>query len=137
MEVTQFTWRLIVLFTPGILTASMVSRFTVHKEWSNFDFIVRSMLFGLSCYFLLYLLSKICLFNGILDSGLGRFFVNVNETPSAKIIAFAGICSIPIAFVYSFVVKRKWVYRFAKFLGITSKTGGIDEWNDFLNFDNI
>lgn len=137
MEISQFTWRLIVLFMPGLLTASMVNRFTVHKEWSNFDLIVRSLLFGVACYLLLYLLDSTPCFHGICDANIWNLFVKSDGLPSSQVFAIACGFSIPVAFGYSFVVRRKWVYKIAKKLGITSKSGEIDVWNFFLNVDEI
>ena len=52
MEISDLTIKLIILLIPGILSALIIEQITVHQKWTQFKFILYSILLGFASYFM-------------------------------------------------------------------------------------
>jgi hypothetical protein len=52
VDLKEFTFKLIILFFPGLLAFVLYDRLTVHKKVEPFYFVVNSLIFGILAYFL-------------------------------------------------------------------------------------
>lgn len=59
MGITEFTFKLILIFIPGIITFIIVDRLTIHREAKPHHWIIYSFLLGFLCYLCLFLVSVV------------------------------------------------------------------------------
>src|ERR1051325_6315457 len=57
MDLREFTFRLVILFFPGLLAFMIFERLTVHKKTEPFFFVINSFVFGIVAYFCTWTLS--------------------------------------------------------------------------------
>jgi len=157
VDVKEFTFRLAVLFFPGLIGFLIYDRLTVRKKVEIFFFVLNSFVFGALAYFWTWVASlKLFPFLNaqlvILNSHwhvLGHSTaVNLRlptkltlwdelQTPNGHIdlneIGWTTVIAVLMSLVFAFVSNRKIHYRFARFLRITKKSGEVDVWGFVMN----
>ena len=141
MNVTEFTFRILIIFFPGIIAYFISNALTIHRKGETYHFlIIRSFVLGVLSYIILYLLNFLY---GIIVSFLGVehefaiqiFTVSLGDKPPVSYteIIWATILAIPMSFVLALAQNKKWLNRVAKSLKVTRKIGDIDLWNFVLD----
>lgn len=144
MQISEFTFRLILLFIPGIIAFIIVDCLTIHKERKLYEILIYSLLFG----FLSYLMYGIVIYFfglikalAVLLSQLNyklefSFLKSLTDNSIAldlKEIFIVTFLSIPVAFVFVYLINYKILYRIAHKLNISKKYGDIDLWSYIMN----
>lgn len=135
MELSEFTFRIILIFVPGLISFLIIDKLTIHKEFKIHQIIISSLILGFLCYFSYYLMLqvvKIVLKINIKFSFL-QVLVDRNSTINLKEIVFVTIISIPIGFLSTFLLNYKVIVRIAHRLKISNKFGDIDVWSYIMN----
>ena len=145
MEISDLAYKLILLLSPGIVTALLFRYLTIHKSFTAFYFFVAASFFGITNYLLVeflaqvfYLIPQKIFFknNSELQPFLKiwqTFFENEIQ-PNKIELLYVFLISIPVGFISVFLHQRKILIRFANnFLKITNRTGDDDVWSFFLN----
>ena len=146
MQISEFTFRLILLFIPGIIASIIVDCLTIHKERKLYEILLNSLLFGFLCYFMygatIYLLSLLkslavllSQFNYELEFNFLRSLTDNSIKLNLEEIFIVTVLSIPVALLFSFLINYKILYRIAHRLKISKKYGDIDLWSYIMNME--
>jgi len=132
---TELTLKLIIILIPGAIATIVFGKLILHKEWTNFKFILFSTLFGIFSY--LTLQGFIELINWVFNKGIADLSIWASLTDAKNIpyreVFYSSLVSIVLAFIISFVENRKWINNFAKTLKISNKYGEENLFSRFLN----
>jgi hypothetical protein len=152
MDLKEFTFRLVVLFFPGLLAFMVFDRFTVHRKSEPFFFVTNSFVFGILAYCLTWVLSLGA--SPLLNAQTQRIHARWSLIPalslptkvmfweelkdSSKSVELGemgwtcgvGVC---LALGASWISNRKIHYRIARRLGISKKSGELDVWAFVMN----
>lgn len=140
MNLSEFAFKLILLFLPGIICSYIVDTFTNHKERTQFQFLVNSYVYGLISYGLYWL------FMHMFGSSIGvsadtvsflKTLQNSDETVSFKEIGYACLVSIILASFVTFMHTHKLHFRLFRWLKITNKFGELDVWGYLMNSEDV
>src|SRR5271168_5221417 len=117
---TDLTFRLVLLFLPGIICALMVEKLVPTRVWPTARLALYALLLGLICY-LLYALMKaglqrrwppsIDLLKSLTDSNQLDFEEIFWATATAPFVGLG----------VSLALNRHWLNRFAKVIGASNK----------------
>ncbi|MCU0370364.1 MAG: hypothetical protein MUC31_03025 [Bacteroidales bacterium] len=132
---TALTIKLIIILIPGAIATIVFGKLILHKEWSNFKFILYSILFGIFSFLALQLLIEVlnCLFELKISSlTIWENLTNENSIPYEEVL-FSSIISILLALLASFLENRKWINVLAKRLSVSKKYGEENLFSRFLN----
>ncbi len=132
---TELTLKLIIILIPGALATIIFGKLIMHKEWTNFKFILFSILFGIFSYLILQVFLELINWvfaKEIADLSLWASLTDAKEIPYREVL-YSSLISIILAFFISFVENRKWINNFAKALKISSKYGEENLFSRFLN----
>lgn len=135
MELSSLTLRVLLLFFPGVLCALLVDALTVHRERTPAQFLTHAFALGMGSYLSLALVRDVV-------AGVARWFrlrppldvtffdALVNDGVKiawGEITLAAGVALI-LAGAISAMTNHNVIFRFARRLGISRKTGEIDVW---------
>jgi hypothetical protein len=138
MELSEFTLRIILLFIPGIISFIVIDKLTFHRESKLHQILISSLILGFVCYSFYYL--PIQILKAFKMTNLECTFFNGLTNKSAQIdfgeIGFVALLSIPIGFLFAWMINYKVLFRTAHFLKITKKFGDIDVWSYIMNSKN-
>ncbi|HXR03498.1 MAG TPA: DUF6338 family protein [Verrucomicrobiae bacterium] len=141
MEISEFAFKLLLLFFPGIVCAYVVDNLTIHKPRKLPFFLLQSFVLGTGCYFLYWSLltlfhwkfprvelPPIVFLRALADSTI-RF--------SFREIAYVSLMSVIVGCIISVLALYKVPNRIARRLGITKKFGELDVWGYALNIPEV
>jgi hypothetical protein len=141
MEITEFVFKLLLLFFPGIICAYLVDQLTTHRPRDPFFFLLQSFVFGLVSYFLYWAGAIIAshFFSTLVKPNIAflRSLTNSKAVFSFREIAYVSIISTILACVVSVVSRFKLLNRIAKWIGLTKKFGELDVWGYLLNMKEV
>ncbi len=145
MEISELTIRIIILLLPGLIGALIIEKLTVHKEISNFRFVVHSIILGCSSYLTLqFILNIFALFRLLFKDNFEpktimfwNSLFNAKTPISISEVAYSCLSGILLAFFISAAVQNKWLNIIAKKLKISNKFGDEDLYYYFLNAKEI
>lgn len=140
MDMSVFTFKLLLLFFPGLISAFLIDQLTVHRPREKFFFLIQSFVLGLSSYFLYWIILKvISKWVDSIDTSMIslRTLTNSNITFSFSEIIYVTICSIIIALTITVLAKYKVINRIARKCQLTNKFGELDVWGYFMNIKEI
>jgi len=145
MGLSEFTFRLALLFIPGIISFIIIDNLTIHKETKIHHWVIYSLLLGFLAYSVLELLGlflrSICLFLNIafysysyqLDTT--SVFVMDIISPSTSIdywhiVLASGIASLMGVKITKMINSRAFFY-YANKKKISNKFSDLDAWGNF------
>ncbi|MDO9340449.1 MAG: hypothetical protein Q7T72_07985 [Bacteroidales bacterium] len=137
MEISELTFKIVLLFIPGAITSLIVDQLTIHKEWNAFRFIVNSIVLGVVTYLfvqLIYLIPCINPNHKTLD-----FWQPTNNTkiiPYLEIL-YASIVGVILGFIFTLGIQKKWIFKLARLLKVSSKYGDECLYYYFLNAKDL
>lgn len=138
MQITDFTFRIILIFIPGVISFIIIDKLTMHKEIKLYQMLIYSLILGFTCYILYFLILQIINIFRKVDF-IFLFWdalISNKVTLNPKEISFVTLLSIPLGFFISFGINYKIVYKIAHKLKISNKFGDIDVWSYIMNSDD-
>ncbi|MDJ0899751.1 MAG: DUF6338 family protein [Xenococcus sp. MO_188.B8] len=133
MNLSEFAFRIIFLFIPGLIAFNIVSNLTFHKEYKTADILLGSLTYGFICY-LIYFFIFIFISSELGFSNQPTFYFaenleNIKTQLDFKEITITTLLAIPIGVVFSAFVNSKWLYKFANKINISNKLDDLGVWN--------
>lgn len=149
MALSEFTFRLLLLFTPGIVCGVLVEALAMDKRWSPFRLVLYSFVLGVLCYVgyatLLHMVRASTerwapghLANLPPRSTILHQLMSGETRVGSGVIAeilIALALAFPIALGVSAALNHKWLHRGAQRLGVTKRFGDGDVWAFVFNSD--
>lgn len=136
MNISEFVFRLLLLFLPGIISSFIIDMFTVHKARTQYQILIHSFLLGLMSYFVYWIIISV-LSNTILTTGKPFSFLhalnNSKDPISYEEIVYVCILSVFIGLLITAIHTYKLHSRLMQKLRITKKFGELDVWGYLMN----
>lgn len=146
MEASSLTLRLLLLFLPGIICFLIVEALTIHRERRTHHVIVHSFVFGVLTYFVYALFIMLSLAASLVwdttQTHIVRpadrlWFLKVAETDNATVdfggVVLVTLLAVPLGYVVSAVINRKWLHKIAHRCKVSNKFGDLDLWEFVFN----
>jgi len=135
MTISEFAFRLIIIFIPGIVSFFIIDRLTSQKELPLSRQSLYSLLLGFLNYEIYYL---ICLIQQKEVHFFASLAGNVSKIDIAELINVTGI-SVIIGLATAYIINYRLIYKLAWFIKVTKKFGDDTVWNFLmtLNWDWI
>lgn len=135
MNLDVLTIKLLLLFFPGVICGYIVDKLTVHEPRNEFHFMLRAFVFGLSSYFLYWVV--IHLINIGRKMPLEVVFLNslVSGAPniSFREIFWATVLAVVLGLLITVESTYKLFMRLVQRIKVTRKFGDIDVWGFIFN----
>jgi len=131
MDITEFGFRLFLIFIPGIIAFIIVDALTVHDKTSPFFAILKSAVLGSLCYLSYYPIS-------LLINAPFSFFDIIADNSKAvdfREVITVTLMSIPIGLIVSSLIYHKILFRIAHKLHISRKISDPGIWSHILGLD--
>lgn len=146
MKLSEFTFRLLFLFLPGIISLVIVKRLIVSKDTTPFYFTLYSFVLGVLSYLTLSIVMYLYVWvrkiisssNVVYRKDIVFFEVLFDAKPEPETFEVLWACfiSIVLGIAISAAINHKILTRFAQYLRVTKKFGENDVWSYILNSDN-
>ena len=134
MDVSEFTFRLIVLFLPGLIAFLIVEALTIHRSIPMVRVFLYSLVLGFLCYFIHYPLAKVLA--GDESSFSFMDFLKTSQlTLEPNEIFLVTSLSIPLALLISLALNKHWLHRVAYRIRVSKKFANPDVWSLVMNED--
>lgn len=143
MEISSLTLKLIVLLIPGAIAAKIFQIVTVNKPWSEFQFVVNSIILGVISYltmqFLIYtptaIVSGFCGEGWLPPAKPLEIWGKLSEGGSIPYseVFWAGVISVGIGILVSLIDNHKWINQLAQRVSLSNKYGDQNLYSYFLN----
>ncbi len=130
MQISELTIRIIVLILPGVISAVIVEKLTVHKTWNTFRFIIYSTLLGFIAYLIYQMICPTYLL-------FWKAIINSNIRFPWKEVLYACLVAIPLGFIISAIIQYKIINRIASLIRVSYKYGDDDVFYHFLSSKEI
>jgi hypothetical protein len=141
MEITEFAFKLLILFFPGLICAYLIDQLTIHKPREAFFFLLQAFTLGLICYFSYWFIVKSIVYfwpNAVnAEVTFLKALTNSSLSFSFKEIAIVSFISVILACLVSVASRHKFLNRTARRIGITKKFGELDVWGYLLNMEQV
>ncbi|MEI7482980.1 MAG: hypothetical protein WCK75_11635 [Elusimicrobiota bacterium] len=125
MEITEFTFRLLLLFVPGLLSLLIVDKLTNHKTYKPHEVFIYTLLLGFIDYMALYAILNVLLV--FWSEYHDLYFLQSLKDTKANLnfseLFFATLLAFPLGIFVSAAINRKWLFRLAYFLKVSRKFG--------------
>ena len=135
MQLSEFTLRIILLFIPGITCLTIIDKLTDHKELKLHQLLINSFVLGFLCYasyYLIILIIGMCP-NINLQFSFFDILMDKNTSLDFKEIIFVIGWSVPLGFIFTFLINSKVLHRVARALKTSKKFGDADVWSYIMN----
>ncbi len=131
MEISTFTFRLVLIFLPGLFSLIIIESLTHHPEIKLHKYLIFSMLLGFVCYLSLYAIVEVfCLHIEVVF--LRNITDNVSQI-SVEEVLYTTLLALPFGFLIAWIINRKFLHRFANILRVSNKFGDVDVWGFIMN----
>jgi hypothetical protein len=139
MELSEFVFRLILIFTPGVIAFVIVKQLTTHKKYEFYEEAGYSFILGWVSYFgyFLFLKSKDLIFSTESNSYFLGILTDKNKPLNFHEILFVSITAVFVGFIFTLAVNRSWLHWFAQKFGISDKFGDLSVFNFVMNSSSI
>ena len=133
MKIDSYTFRLMLIFLPGIISLLISYNLIVRKRDDNFTRVLYIFLYSTISYLITEAIYKYC-FNDTV-SIINEFFSN-DPKIELKHITLACVISVIIVFIETFMSYYSVLNHIARFTRCTNRFGDMDLWQ-FFNSDII
>lgn len=135
MDLSEFAFRITLIFVPGLIAFTIIDKLTVHKENKTLDVLLGSLTLGFICYFLYYPINLVLKIVPLLSNYINpfSFIASLSDSKSAlnfQEILIVTILSIPIGLAFAAFSNHRVLYRVANQLKISKKQDDISVWNN-------
>lgn len=131
MQISEFAFRIILIFIPGIITCVVVDSLTFHKKTTGYGVLLKSLMLGFLCYLLYFLLTKLGLNNG--EFHFVRSLSDKAEKLDFTEISFVTLLSLPVGLLVTYFINYKILHHLAHSLRVSRKFGDLDVWSYLMN----
>ncbi|AFY50466.1 hypothetical protein Nos7524_4723 [Nostoc sp. PCC 7524] len=133
MNLSEFAFRIIFIFIPGLITFNIISKLTFHKEFKTSDILLGSLTYGFVCY-LIYYFIFILINNKLTFLNTQTFyFVESLTNSQAELnfneIALVTLLAVPVGLTSAFLINHNLLFKLANKLKISDKLDDISLWN--------
>ena len=135
MNVSEFTFHLIFLFLPGLITFLVVDVLTTHRPIPTVRIFLYSLVLGFLCYFTYYPLTLIPRLN--LPFSFVESLTNDEKHLNVIEVLCVSILSVPLGVLISKGINGYWLHRVAYKLNATKKYPDADVWSYVMNRDDV
>lgn len=134
MQISEFTFRLILIFIPGIVSFIIIDNLTVHKKTEIHHWLIYSLLLGFMSYIpWAFLLGFI---NFMYKVEVPIYFLTCLTditTPISLIeILIATFVAIVLGIIITKMIEKRLLFSIASQLGVSKKFPEIDAWDNFV-----
>lgn len=134
MQISEFTFRLILIFIPGIVSFIIIDNLTVHKKTEIHHWLIYSLLLGFMSYIpWAFLLGFI---NFMYKVEVPIYFLTCLTditTPISLIeILIATFVAIVLGIIITKMIETRLLFSIASQLGVSKKFPEIDAWDNFV-----
>lgn len=142
MGIDELTIRLLLLFFPGIICSYIVDKLTIHEPRSQFHFLLRSFVFGLTSYFVYWIGVKIiniglnCVFNRSIQIVFLESFSSESTHISWIEIIIVTCIAIILGVLFTLESTYKYIFESLYKRGITKRFADLDVWGYTFNKPN-
>lgn len=132
---SEFTWRLILVFLPGIIAFIIIDNLTVHRETKVHHWFFYPLILGFISYTPWYII--VTAVQAVYATSLPfKFFENITDIHS-KVnfgeILIASSVAILLGFLITWAITHRLLFRISSFFHITDKFPEIDAWDNFIS----
>ena len=135
MEISTFTIRILFLFFPGILSAYVIDKLTVHRERKIPFFLLNVFLLGIFSYALYFLILPIFKTNH--ETNVFKVLTNTDIIITNWDLFFLSLIGILIGLAVSWFSKNKLFFKIAQCLSISKKISDLDIWGYLFNLEDL
>lgn len=150
MNISELTFKLLLLFLPGIISVLIIEDRTTHKKWESYRFVVYSFLNGLICYLVLQILYFILTLTHYLSKiftepptqfllkylTIWSNLLKTGDIPFLEIL-LSCIVSVFLGLIATYLIESKFLYRNTTRFNISSKFGDESLFYNFLDSANV
>ena len=134
MSITDYTFRLLLLFLPGIISFAIIDNYTIHRETKLQHRVVYSLLLGFCSYSIWMIFAELC--SLFCHAEIPVQFITSLLHKDAEISPFeiymVSIIAVILGGGISKAINDRKLYRIARFLHISNKFPEMDAWQNFL-----
>src|ERR1035437_320595 len=130
MELSEFAFKIILVFLPGLLTYVIIDYYTIHKKNKVSMIIIFSFLLGFLDYLLYYPVTLIPFLNKVLTFSFIENLTN-NCPLDFKEIFNVSVVAVITGLIISKGFTHKWFYRFGNKFDVSRKIGPL--WNYLMD----
>jgi hypothetical protein len=132
MNLSEFAFRIIFIFIPGLIAFNIISKLTFHKDFKASDILLGSLTYGFVCYLIYYFMCVII--NKLTFFHTQNFYFGESLTnPQAKLnfqeIAVVTLLAVPIGLILAALINHNVLFKLANKLMISDKLDEISLWN--------
>jgi len=141
MEISQFAFKLLLLFFPGIICVFTLDLLTIHYKREKTDFFLLAFVLGITSYFLYWGIIRLLCF--IWPCAVSENVAFLATLTSSKVdfsygeIAKVTIVAVVIGLILNVFSWEQWHLKIARKLNLTRKIGELDIWGHFFNREDI
>lgn len=151
-NITDFLFNLSLLFIPGIISSLLIRYLTVHREFTQFYFVIYSLILGIISYSFLEIITQVIsvfecrcfdplcfeVYNKI-GENLDFWKLITSEQTNFNLIELiqASGVAVLISIFISWIFNKKYIPKAAAILKITKRSGDDDSWTFFLNLNEV
>ncbi|QBJ83151.1 DUF6338 family protein [Bacillus subtilis] len=140
IDISDLAVRLLFLFLPGIIGATIIDLLTTHRKRQMFHFILHSYLIGVFAYGILMFIVFIC--NQLNDKLFWKVtflssLLNSKEQIKVSEVFLATLIGAILAVILVVIINKKHIFKVAHFLGISNKHGEDDVWDYLFSDESI
>lgn len=128
MGLTDFSFRLLLLFIPGMIAFVTVDSLTTHRKVKVHHWVIYSFLLGIASYVIWFLgLDVFCSINGLMNPyEFLDCFINLQKPIQAKQLVSVSITAFFLGTFISFIINKKIFYKVMQSMNITNRYGDVD-----------
>jgi hypothetical protein len=135
-DVTELSFRLALIFLPGIVAALLVEKLVSTRDWSTARLALYSLVLGLSCYLIYAVLKALYLWQWPPHINLFRSIAAGGSLDLFEIICTTMISPM-VGILVSFSLNNHWINRFGHAIHVSDKFGALDVWARTFNSPEI
>jgi hypothetical protein len=138
MDIPVFTFKILLLFLPGIICAYIVNSIAFKDKFELSKFLIQSFVFGILSYFIFWIVLQIPFFKKK-DVQFLSSLNSISQEIQYKYSEILWTCliSIFLAYFISFLIRKNCIFQIANFLRITERLGDDDVWSFYLGSTNV
>lgn len=132
---SEFTWRLILVFLPGIIAFVIIDNLTVHRETKIHHWFFYPLILGFISYAPWYLMitSVQAVYATKLPFVFFESITDIHTKVNFGEILIASLTAIILGFLLTWAITHRILFRISTFLHITDKFPEIDAWDNFIS----
>lgn len=132
MDLSEFAFRITLMFIPGLIAFKIFEKLTFHKEYKASDTLFGGLTLGFASY-LIYYFIFIAIPNSLGANPQKIFYFSESLSNPGRVLNFreiliVTIISIPIGLVFTALVNQRLLYKFANRLRISDIADNLNVW---------